>query len=52
LRHGILVAPVIINFTASVRIDFCDESLDPSLLGQELLIVAVLLLGLAMALVL
>jgi hypothetical protein len=52
LRHSIFVAPVIINFTARVRIDLCDESLDPSLLGQELLIMAVLLLGLAMVLVL
>jgi hypothetical protein len=52
LRHRILVAPVIINFTARVRIDLCDESLDPSLLGQELLVVAIFLLGLAMVLVL
>jgi len=43
---------VIIDFTACVRIDLCDESLDPSLLGQELLVVAVFLLGLAKALVL
>jgi hypothetical protein len=52
LRHRILVAPVIINFTARVRIDLCDESLDPSLLSQELLIVAIFLLGLALVLVL
>jgi len=45
LRHSILVAPVIVNFTARVRIDLCDESLDPSLLSQELLIVAIFLLG-------
>ena len=43
---------MIINFTARVRIDLCDESLDPSLLSQELLIVAIFLLGLALVLVL
>jgi hypothetical protein len=51
LRHGVLMAPVIINFTARVRIDLCDKGLDPSLLGQELLVMTVFLLGLAMALV-
>jgi hypothetical protein len=45
------MAPVIINFTARVRIDLCDKGLDPSLLGQELLVMTVFLLGLAMALV-
>jgi hypothetical protein len=40
------VAPVVINLATGIRIDFCDISLDSPLLGQELLIMAVLLLGL------
>jgi hypothetical protein len=45
------MAPVIINFTARIRIDLCDKGLDPSLLGQELLVMAVFLLGLDTVLV-
>jgi len=52
LRHGILVAPVIVDFTARVWIDLCDECLDSSLFGQELLVMAIFLLGLATMLVL
>ena len=45
------MAPVIINFTARIRIDLCDKGLDPSLLGQELLVMAVFLFGLDTVLV-
>jgi len=40
------MAPVVVNLAAGVWIDFCDECLDPPLLCKELLVMAILLLGL------
>ena len=45
------MAHLIINLAARVWIDFCDERLDSPLLCKQLLIVAILLLGLVLKLV-
>jgi len=46
LRHSILMAHVVVNLAAGVWVDFCDERLDSPLLCKQLLIMAILLLGL------